>query len=172
MLNLLVLGILPTERLRSKYFILSDSFCPIQALILIRLGLLPPTPSLNSAKTKAASQTVTAAILGSHRSMQCLSPLETLLTVIGDSVVERHIYFDHASLGLHTQFGGWRAGSIIGTVGVLKDKQTAAKRKCRVDEDIVSRGDGVIVVVVYRGGIGGGCGWLNAGIDVHSFDVH
>jgi hypothetical protein len=54
--------------------------------------------------------------------MQCLSPLEALLTVIGDSVVERHIYFDHAGLGLHTQFGRRRAGSIIGTVGMLEDK--------------------------------------------------
>lgn len=139
-----------TQSLRPQHLVLPDSLSPVQ-VISVLLSLLPPTPTLHTADAKATSQTMTTTILGRHGSLQPLSPLETLLAVVGDAVVEGKVDLDHACARLEAELGGRGLRSVAGGVWVLKDEEAAAQREGGVYEDVVGGRDGVVFVIVVHG---------------------
>lgn len=139
-----------TQSLRPQHLVLSDSLSPVQ-VISVLLSLLPPTTTLHTTNAKATSQTVTTAILGRHGSLQPLSPLETLLAVVGDAVIEGKVNLDHACARLETELGGCGLRGVAGGVWVLEDEEAAAQRERRVYEDVVGGRDGVVFVIIVYG---------------------
>jgi hypothetical protein len=68
---------------------------------------------------------VTAAVLGSHRSVQSLSPLEALLAIVCYGIVERNVNFNHTGLSLDAQLGRRGSRSVIGAIRVLENEKTS-----------------------------------------------
>jgi hypothetical protein len=165
-LHLIGIGVLPTKSLRRQHLVLPHSLIPIQVCVLILFAPLLAASLLHSAEAKTSCETMAAAVLGRHGSLQRATPFQALFAVIGNAVVYGHVHFHHAGPGLEAQLRGRRTGKLVGTVGVLQDQKTAAVGEGWVDEDIVGGGDGVVLLVLDSRLYG-----ISIGHNIHLVDV-